>query len=111
MAQQKVLIMETGSLLSAGTYNLLAGLSHLDVRRSEFTGLDELKGVIETFQPQVLVVDDAGLSQRTLALLPTLAKYSKLRTVIVHWQENQIEICDRHRVVINEVSDFLDLFG
>jgi len=103
--------METGSLLSAGTYNLLAGLSHLDVRRSEFTGLDDLKRIIEAFQPQVLVVDNAGLSQRTLANLPLLGKDSKLRTVIVHWEENQIEICDRHRIVIKDITDFLALFG
>jgi len=107
MATRKVLLLESGLLPGAGVHSLLSELKDVEVVAARFNNIEDLIQIIDAFWPQVLILDDPCLVESTLTLLPLLQRKSIPRAIIVHWQENMIEVYDRHRVAIRELADFL----
>lgn len=109
MARRRVLILEGDHLPSAGVRSLLSNQNDLHVLAKVFTSFEEMLQIIDDFQPNVIVMDDGMLEKSALGLATSLKDYPSLRTIIVHWEDNEIEVYDRQKVVIRELQDFLSV--
>jgi DNA-binding NarL/FixJ family response regulator len=107
MAHRRVLIMESDHLRSAGVRSLLSNQDDLHVRAAIFTSFKDMSCLIDDFQPDVVVMYDDVLEEPAHRLTASLAGFSGLRTIIVHWEDNEIEIYESQKVKIRELEDFL----
>jgi len=107
MAQRRVLILEGEHLPSAGVRSLLSKQDNIHVRAITFTNTEEMVKVIDAFRPDVIVMFEDMLEKSFWALAAYVKEYPSLRTIIVHWDDNEIQIHDSQKVVIKEISDFL----
>lgn len=107
MARRRVLILENEFLLNAGVRSLLSKQENLEVLTAKFTSHTEIFHIIDAFRPDVLVMDEEGLIEGGGALVTSLKGYPKLRTVVVLWEDNQVQIYDSEKVMIRGLDDFL----
>lgn len=107
MGRRRVLILENELLLNAGVRSLLSKQEDLEVLATKFSGHLEIFKIIDTFRPDVIVMDEEEMAESGGALVTSVKGYSKLRTVVVHWEHNQIEIYDSQKVTVRALEDFL----
>lgn len=109
MTPRKILILGSGFLTDAGLYNLLSQLDHVEVTAAKFTSIRDLIWTIDAFRPHTLVLVDEALIEIAPAILSLIRSDSILRTIIIHWEENKIEVYDRNRIELKELNDFLTM--
>lgn len=107
MTSRKILLLESGSLPGAGLYSLLSEIEDVEVRTTKLANLENLVQAIDAFRPHVFVLDEADLIEVKPTLCLSLRRASIQRIIIIHWEENEIEVYDSHRVEIKELTDFL----
>jgi len=107
MASKRVLILKCECLPSAGLQSLLSNQDDIHVQAATFTNSEELLKVIDTFQPDAIVMFEDMLEKYIWALAASLKEYPGLRAIIMHWDNNEIRIHDSQKVMIKEISDFL----
>lgn len=92
---------------SAGITSLLSKQDDIQLMAITFTNVEEMFNVIDAFRPDVVVMFEDVLEKSIWALVASLKAYPSLRTIIVHWDDNEIQIHDNQKVMIKEISDFL----
>ena len=107
MTPRKILILGSGSLLDAGLYSLLSQLNHVEVLATKFTTIKDLIWTIDAFNPHTLVLVDETLFEIAPAIMSLIRSNSIRRTIIIHREENEIEVYDRNRIDIKALTDFL----
>ena len=85
----------------------MSNQDNIQVRATTFTNLEEMFDVIDVFRPDVIVMFEDVLEKSIWALATSLKDYPSLRTIIVHWDDNEIQIYDSQKVMIKEIADFL----
>lgn len=108
MARRKVLVLENEFLLNAGLRSLLSKEEDLEVMAAKFTGQTEIFQIIDTFQPDVVVMEEE-LVENGGMLVTSMKGHPNLKAIVVHWENNQIEIYESQKVVIRELQDFLSV--
>lgn len=107
MDRKRILVMNNGGLSGAGLVSILSSNEALEVEMATASDQEVFLQVIADHQPDILILDKTTL----IAILEPLASLLKdlpsQRTVIVSWDENEIEVCERRQILIASIDDFL----
>ncbi len=107
MARRKILVLENEYLLIAGLISLMSNLEGLEVMTTKFTSHNKILKIIDSFRPDAIVMDEERLIGSGGTLIAAMKEYPKLRIIVAHWDENQIEVYENHRVEIKAIDDLL----
>lgn len=108
MDPKRILITSSGHLPSAGLVTMLSSHEGLDVQAAPNSDRERLLQAIVDFQPEVLIMDQATLMETFETLVDLHDGFPRLRTIIVNWDENEIQVCDRQKILIAGITDFLE---
>jgi chemotaxis response regulator CheB len=110
VAQRKrIVILESNGLLAAGVRSLLADRNSLDVVGLKLDAAGAIDQV-DAFQPDVIVIDQTVMAGHFDAFKTILDNYyRRIRIIVLHPQENCLEMCDKQVVTVEKLDDFLDL--
>lgn len=108
MARRKVLVLENEFLLNAGLRSLLSKEEDLEVMAVKLSSQTEVFQIVDVFQPDVVVMEEELIENGGM-LVASMKGYPKLKAIVVHWEDNQIEIFESQKVVIRELQDFLSV--
>lgn len=103
---KKVLVIEGSLLFNAGVRSLLIGAPDLDVQDLELEEFIEFAGYSQFEQPDIIVVDRSTGYSNVEKMAALLNRYPQVRLILLDLLENQIEIYDKSRFEVCELSDF-----
>lgn len=107
MERKRILILDSGHVPSAGLFSMLSMNGELDVQAvAGGDGQTLLQTALE-FKPQVLILDESNRVEALHVLARIFKDFPRLRTIIVNWDKNQIQVCDQQTVFIAGIVDFL----
>ena len=104
---KRVVVLESDYLFSAGVQSFLSNQEDLEV-----TGLDA-KDPLEIFQailrirPDVFILDQNNKQIDLNTLLEHLEDLPRVRTVVMSYSDDQVQVFDRNNISIHQLSDFL----
>jgi DNA-binding NarL/FixJ family response regulator len=103
---QKVVVLESNHIITAGLIRYLTGKDELEVFGLENVDPDEILEKIEQMDPDVLVLDTI-FARKILEKILTYAKLPpRLRTIILDVENDWVEIYDKYEVQVHSMSDF-----
>jgi hypothetical protein len=103
---RRVLVVES-ELLSAGLQSLLSPCEELEVRSLHFTSEGDLLHVVEEFRPDVLILEDALLSEIAAQLIKTDHDGPLMRVVCLSLEDNCLRIYEKRKIMVEGSADFL----
>lgn len=103
---KKVLVVEGGLLFNAGVRSLLLGTPDLEVQDLALDKFLEVADCLQFGQPDIIVVDSTTSHANVEKMATLLDRYPQVRLLLLDLQENQIEIYDKTRFEVCELSDF-----
>jgi DNA-binding NarL/FixJ family response regulator len=107
MVQRRVLIIDAEYLPGAGVRSLLSKQDNIHVQATRSNSTKDMLRVIDAFRPNVIVMFEDVLEKSVRALVTSLRDYPSIRTIVLHWDDNEILISDSQKVMIKEIGDFL----
>jgi hypothetical protein len=106
---QRVLIVDNQLLVGAGIQALLTEEVDLDVIGSPSLDLEELAQIINSSEPDVIVLDADGHLTRLTGLLPLLNNFSKLQIVVISAQDDLVCVYNKREVLITRPGQLLNI--
>lgn len=61
------------------------------------------------FKPEVLILDERNRVESLHLLSKIFKDFPRLRTIIVNWDKNEIQVCDQQTVFIAGLADFIEV--
>lgn len=108
---KRILVLRNNLAFNAGVQNLLSEQKILDVIGMEVSDRRELFQHVLHLQPDVIITDEGFLLPNLAALLKFLQSYPKKRTILMSLKANQIQVYDTKKIEVEELVDFLAVFG
>ena len=108
---QRILVVNRGSLLDEGIFRLISSKSNLDVSTIDFEGEDVLVNDIVSRCPEVLVMGQtvSVKIEKLYTLLTSNPALSKLRMIIIHSNDNAVDIFSQEKHNSIPGDDFIAL--
>jgi hypothetical protein len=108
---QRILVVNRGSLLDEGIFRLISSKSNLDVSTIDFEGEDVLVNDIVSRCPEVLVMGQtvSVKLEKLYTLLTSNPALSKLRMIIIHSNDNSVDIFSQEKHNSIPGDDFIAL--
>ena len=108
---QRILVINSGSLLDEGVVRLISSKANLDVSTINFASEEVLVNDIVSKHPEVVVMGQGGSVKleklyKALTSIPTL---EKLRMIIFHSNDNSVDIFSQEQHNSIPGGDFLQL--
>jgi len=101
-------ILESEKLLAAVVRSLLSELDFLEIVGVSL-GVPEDIAEIDKFHPDVIVVDETFLAKHLDIFMTLMKDYHQIRTIVLHQGNNELDVCDKQVIKIENLSDFIDL--
>ena len=108
---QRILVVNRGSLLDEGIFRLISSKSNLDVSTIDFEGEDVLVNDIVSRCPEVLVMGQtvSVKIEKLYTILTSNPALSKLRMIIIHSNDNAVDIFSQEKHNSIPGDDFIAL--
>ena len=108
---QRILVVNRGSLFDEGIFRLISSKSNLDVSTIDFEGEDVFMNDIVSRCPEVLVMGQSGSVklEKLYKLLTSNPALSKLRMIIIHSNDNSVDIFSQEKYNSIPGDDFIEL--
>ena len=108
---QRILVVNRGSLLDEGIFRLISSESNLDVSTIDFEGEDVLVNDVVSRCPEVLVMGQtvSVKLEKLYTLLTSNPALSKLRMIIIHSNDNAVDIFSQEKHNSIPGDDFIAL--
>ena len=107
--QKRIVVLESDQLLNAGVQSFLSSQGYQQVHGVATQDEQDLVDEIEGFRPNVIIMDEQCHAAYLSLLMPYLASDSAIRTIILNLHNNQISIFEQRQVLVQQLSDFLDV--
>ena len=104
-----IVILEEDQLINAGVLSFLAAQECFEVIGLENTEPAEIIQEIDRIQPDVIIIDQNNQNIPFAELLSYFENTPNIRTIALNISNNQIQVCDRRQVQINQLSDFISV--
>ncbi len=104
---KRVVVLESDNLFSAGVQSFLSKQAELEVIGLDYSDPSEIYQAIEQMQPDVIILDQKNQLIDLNALLKLLEDLPRVRTFIMGYSDNQVQVCETNTVSIHHLSDFL----
>jgi DNA-binding NarL/FixJ family response regulator len=110
VTRKRVIVVESENLLNAGIYSLLSANGHLDV--IGVTSKDEnFFDVFDRVKPHIIILDEKTMSRNMTAYMLFTKNYPRLRTIVLSLGTNNVQVCDKQVVHIQNFDDFMNQIG
>jgi chemotaxis response regulator CheB len=109
MNHLRVLVLGDGSLLGSGIRDLLSREADLEIVDRADDGTSPLIEQISCMGADVVVVDGMSDPAHRTRILSVLERCPDLRVVVVDADTNRVRIYERHRVIIRQAADLVDI--
>lgn len=103
---KRVLVIETEALLSAGLVCLMKAQEGLEVHTVEFQNVSALVEVIQSLNPDVIVIDANFLADNVYDFLPIWVEFPKVRVVSMSLNDNNLQVYDKRSLQVKQSKDF-----
>jgi hypothetical protein len=110
-AMQKIMIVESGSLLEDGVAHILRQEEDLSIASLAYhDDAAFLSGLIEV-QPDIVLLNEDGpiSSARVFELLVDWSFLVSVRIIAIHLEDNRIDLYERKRIFATQISDLTGL--
>lgn len=107
--QKRIVILESELLLNAGVQSFLSSQGYQQVHGVATQNEETMVVEIERLHPDVIIMDEQNREANFALLKPYLASDRTIRTIIMNMNNNQISIYEQRQVLIQQLSDFLDV--
>ena len=104
---KRVVVLESDYLFSAGVQSFLSNQEYLDVTGLDAKDPQEIFQAILLIRPDVIILDQNNKQIDLNTLLEHLEDLPRVRTVIMGYSDNQVQVCETNTVSIHQLSDFL----
>jgi chemotaxis response regulator CheB len=105
---KQILVLEDKKLAAASILSLLISRPELDVINTTFSSLAYLD-LSEDLQPDVVILEEELLAANISAVVKLADRHPKLRLIVFSLSDNTLNVFDKQRVQVRQVSDFLEL--
>jgi len=105
---KRVLVICEGLLIGSGIESILSREDDLLLMHNVLTTEPALKKEIESFRPDVIIIDENLNIWDLSRLLRFLKRVPAVRLMILAVHENRVQIIDKQDVLINELADFVN---
>lgn len=105
--RKKIVVLESDQLINAGVLSFLAAQDSFDVTGLESSDPEQVYREIESFQPDVVIIDQSSQSISVSQLMAHFENIPHIRTIVLSVDNNQIQICDKRQIQIEKLSDFI----
>lgn len=109
---QHVVLINSGTLLDEGVYQLIQSETDLDVSTVNFTNNEEiLVSDIVSKQPEVVVMGGSGVEnvEQLYKHLTSFASLRKLRMIFFHTHDNVVDVFSQEKHNFFSSADFVTL--
>jgi DNA-binding NarL/FixJ family response regulator len=106
---RRVLIVENQTLLGAGVHSLVGDETSLEVRGVSPHDPTELIRDIQSFQPDIVIVNKISGLIAPLNLLAALENHANLQVIVVSADDNRVCIYDKRQLLVKRAADFIDI--
>jgi len=106
---RRVLIVENQTLLGAGVHSLVGDETGLEVRGVSPHDRAELIRDIQSFQPDIVILNKASQLMAPLNLLAALEDHSRLQLIVVSADDNRVCIYDKRQLLVKRAADVIDI--
>jgi len=104
---KRVVVLQSDYLFSAGVQSFLSDQENLEVIGLAASDPQEIFQAILQIQPDVIILDQNNQLIDLNALLEHLEDLPRVRTVVMSYADNQVQVCERNKISIHQLSDFL----
>lgn len=104
-----LLVCHTESPLAAGLRDALLPVSSLDVNQMPGRTMKETIAVVMKNQPQVVILENPTYAITGNLIARLLVMNAVERVIVVNNHENLMDIYQRERVKVAEISDFVEM--
>ena len=106
---RRVLIVENQTLLGAGVHSLVGDETGLEVRGISPHDHTELIRDIESFQPDIVILNKVSQLMAPLNLLAALENHTQLQLIVVSADDNRVCIYDKRQLLVKRAADLVDI--
>jgi chemotaxis response regulator CheB len=110
VTRKRIIVVESEQLLSAGIFSLLSANGQLDVV-GMMTIDENFFDVFERVKPHIIILDEDTLSRNMTAYMLFTKNYPRLRTIVLSLGTNNVQVCDKQVVHIQNIDDFMNQIG
>ena len=104
---KRIVVLESDHLINAGVLSFLASQDCFDVIGMEGSDPEQIYRAIENIRPDVVIIDQNSLIISVSKLLAHFEQVPHIRTIVLNMSDNQIQVCDKRLVQIQQLSDFI----
>lgn len=105
---KRVLVICDGLIIGSGIESILSREDDLILMHNVLTTERALKKEIESFTPDVIIIDENLKIWDLSRLLSLLKRVPAVRLMILALNENRVQIFDKQDVLINQLADFVN---
>lgn len=105
---KRVLVICEGLLIGSGIESILSREDDLLLMHNVLTTEPALNKEIETFRPDVIIIDENLKIWDLSRLLRFLKRVPTVRLMILAVHENRVQIIDKQDVLISQLADFVN---
>jgi DNA-binding NarL/FixJ family response regulator len=107
--QKRIVVLESDQLLNAGVQSFLSSQGYQQVHGVATRNEETMVLEIERLHPDVIIMDEDNREANLALLVPYMAGDRAIRTIIMNLHNNQISIYEQRQVLVQQLSDFLDV--
>jgi DNA-binding NarL/FixJ family response regulator len=107
--QKRIVVLESDQLLNAGVQSFLSSQGYQQVHGVATHNEETMVLEIERLNPDVIIMDEDNREANLALLVPYMAGDRAIRTIIMNLHNNQISIYEQRQVLVQQLSDFLDV--
>jgi hypothetical protein len=105
---KRVLVICEGLLIGSGIESILSREDDLLLMHNVLTTEPALNKEIESFRPDVIIIDENLKIWDLSRLLSFLKRVPTVRLMILAVHENRVQIFDKQDVLISQLADFVN---
>ena len=104
---RRVLVIRSNQLLAVGVESLILQKNNMIVMSAAFDDVQAIRTEIESFHPDVLILDDSLKILDLPALFGLIKEFANLRVVVVNVEANELHVYERHVVSVKPSNEFI----
>lgn len=104
---KRILVIRSDMLVALGIEASLLKTNDFTVEIVPGSDENAVNGKIKIFKPEVIVMDDSIPLSRISRLIEAIENLTRVRVLVVHAFDNQIDIFNKHEFTLKESSDLI----
>lgn len=106
---KRILVVIGESYIGKGVESLLSRRPDLNVDSFPYLDGISLSSQIESYQPNVIILDEGLLSSKRIDLSSLLMGYPKMRILVLGIQDNRLNVFDHQELIVSHSNDLVSV--